>query len=230
MSVTVNRPLTLSEVLAETVRLYGARFGAAVGLGLPSAGAFAITLWGPAVVDTLVVSIALTLSYAAASRVTTGDGIAEAWAQTAVRLPVLLVLVLVVAVPFALALQQLFLLVVAVAWLGLSGFSIPVAMVERDPEAGGWFGRLGYTLVRSFELARAEYLHAFGVAAALVLAYAVSFGVLVGALVGFGDNGQDVAAVIATAVLAPFFFLGLSVLYFEQRTRALSSRRDDRPN
>lgn len=227
MSLSVDRPLGLSELFAETIRLYGERIGAAVGLGLPVAAALAVTLWSHAVVDTIVASLAFTLTYAAAARVAAGEGIAEAWAQAALRLPTLLVLTLVVAVPFALALQQLFLLFVAVAWLGVSGFSIPVAMLERDPDATDWFGRLGYTLYRSLQLARAEYLHAVGVMAALVITYAICFGVLVAALVGFGDNGREVAALIATAVLAPFFFLGLSVLYFEQKVRALSSRRDN---
>jgi hypothetical protein len=227
VSLSVDRPLGLSELFAETIRLYGERIGAAVGLGLPVAGALAVTFWSHAVVDTIVVSLAFTLTYAAAARVAAGEGIAEAGAQAALRLPTLLVLTLVVAVPFALALQQLFLLFVAVAWLGVSGFSIPVAMLERDPNATDWFGRLGYTLYRSLQLARAEYLHAVGIMAALVITYAICFGVLVAALVGFGDNGRDVAALIATGVLAPFFFLGLSVLYFEQKVRALSSRRDN---
>jgi hypothetical protein len=224
VAVTVDRPLGLSEILAETVRLYGARFWAAVGLGLPIAGAFVVTLFAHAVIDTVVVSVAFTLTYAAAARVTTGDGVGEAWAQTLVRLPVLLVLAVVVAVPFTLALQQLFLLIIAVAWLGLSGFSVPVAMLEGDPGSKDWFGRVGYALSRSLQLARVEYLHAVGIAAALVITSAVCFVALVAALVGFGDNGREVASVIATAVLAPFFFLGLSVLYFEQKARALSSR------
>jgi hypothetical protein len=224
--VKIERPLGLGELLAETVRLYGERFWAAAGLGLPIAGAFVVTLWAHDVVDVLVLALAFTFTYAAAARVAAGDGAAEAWAQTAVRVPTLLILMLVVAVPFALAVGQLFLLLVAVAWLGLTGFAIPVAMLERDPGAKDWFGRLGYTLYRSVWLARAEYFHAVGVAAALVITYVVLFGVLVAALVGFGDNGRDVAAAIANGVLAPFFFLGLNVLYFEQNARALSSRRE----
>lgn len=218
--MSVDRPLGLGEILAETVRLYGERFWAAVGLGLPSAGAFAVVLWAHAALDVVVLSLAFALTYAAAARVAAGDRIAEAWGQVAVRLPTLLVLMLVVAVPFALAVGQLYLLLVAVAWLGLTGFAIPVAMLERDPEAKDWFARLGYTLYRSFALARAEYLHAVGVAAALVITYVLLYGVLVAALVGFGENGRGVAGIIATGVLAPFFFLGLSVLYFEQRARA----------
>jgi hypothetical protein len=48
--------------------------------------------------------------------------------------------------------------------------------------------------------------------------------VLAATLVGFADNGRAVAVAIAQVILAPLFFLGLSVLYFEQKVRALSSR------
>jgi hypothetical protein len=225
VSLTINRPLGLSELLAETVRLYGHRFGAAIGLGLPTGGAFLASLVLPLALDIVVVGIAFTASYAAAARLTAGDPFWEAWAQVGLRLPILLVLMVVVAVPFAVALTQLFLLVPAVAWLGLTGFSIPVTMLERDPEEGNWFQRVGFTLSRALSLARAEPLHAIGIAAALVIVYVVLGIVLTGALVGFADNGRTIAAAIAQVILAPLFFLGLSVLYFEQKVRALSSRR-----
>ena len=58
-----------------------------------------------------------------------------------------------------------------------------------------------------------------GVSAALVLAYALLGPVLAVLLSGFADNGSLAATVIASAVIGPFFFLGLSVLYFEQKAR-----------
>jgi hypothetical protein len=226
VSTTIHRPLGLSELLAETIRLYGHRFGAAIGVGLPIGGVFLATLMTPPVVDIVIVAAAFTASYAAAARVAAGDSLAEAWAQAGLRVPTLLVLALVVAVPFALAVTQLYLIVPAVAWLGLMGFSIPVAMLEQDPEAKTWFDRLGYTLSRSFALARSEYLHAVGVSAALVMVYIVLGIVLASTLVGFADNGREIAVAIAQVILAPLFFLGLSVLYFEQKVRAVSSRSD----
>ena len=224
MSLTIDRPLGLSELLAETIRLYGHRFGAAIGLGIPIGVAFLAILATPAAVDVVIVALAFTASYAAAARVAAGDTLAEAWAQAGLRLPTLLVLALVVAVPFALAVTQLYLLLLAVAWLGLMGFSIPVAMLEQDPEGKTWFDRLGYTLFRSVSLARVEYLHAMGIAAALIIVYVVLGIVLASALVGFADNGREVAVAVAQVILAPLFFLGLSVLYFDQKMRALSSR------
>lgn len=228
MSLTVDRPLGLSELLAETIRLYGERFGAAIGLGIPIAASFIATLVMPTLLDIFPVALAFTATFAAAARVAAGDGFAEAWAQAGLRLPTLLVLTVVVAVPFALAVGQLFLLILAVAWLGLTGFTIPVAMLERDPDAKNWFDQLSYTLYRSVWLARAEYLHAVGVAAALVILEIVLGVLLASALAGFAENGREAALAITQIVLAPFFFLGLTVLYFEQKARALSSPREQR--
>jgi hypothetical protein len=96
-------------------------------------------------------------------------------------------------------------------------------MLERDPEVKNTFDRIAYSLLRSIRLARAEYLHALGVIAALLVIYLLLGIVLAQALVGFAENGEVIAAAIVQVVLAPFFFLGLSVLYFEQRARAAVS-------
>jgi hypothetical protein len=223
MSVTIERPLGLSELLAETVRLYGHRFGAAIGIGIPSGAAFLATLATPTPLDVVILAVAFTLSYAAAARVTADDPLVEAFAQAGLRVPVLLVLTLVVAVPFVLAVTQLFLVVLGVAWLGLMCFSVPVAMLEQDPEARSWFERIGFALSRSVALARVEYLHAVGIVAALVLLYVVLGIVLATALVGFAENGREIAVAISQVLLAPVFFFGLSVLYFEQKVRARAS-------
>ena len=230
MAVTVDRPLALSELLAEAVRLYGYRFAAAIGLGLPTGAAFLATLATPLALDIVIIAIAFTGSYAAAARLTAGDPFWEAWAQVGLRAPILAVLAVVVAVPFAVAVTQLFLLVPAVGWLGLMGFSIPVAMLEQDPGATTWFQRVGFTLSRSLSLARVEFLHAIGIAAALFLVNVVLGIVLASALAGFADNGREVAVAIAQVILAPLFFIGLSVLYFEQKARALSSRPSAKPS
>jgi hypothetical protein len=140
-----------------------------------------------------------------------------------VRAPTLLVLTFVVAVPVVIAIPFLFLLVVGALWIALMGFAIPVAMLERDPEVKNTFDRIAYSLLRSIRLARAEYLHALGVIAALLIIYLLLGIVLAQALVGFAENGEVIAAAIVQVVLAPFFFLGLSVLYFEQRARAAVS-------
>ena len=223
-SPVVDRPLALGEVLAETVRLYGERLWAAWGLGLFVGLVFLVTALTHPAADVAILSPTLALVYGASARVVSGDTFAEAWAQVGVRLPVLLVLALVVIVPFAIAASYLLLLLVAAAWLALTGFSIPVAMLERDAARTSLLQRLGYALRRSLVLARAEYVHAAGVSAALVLLYVLLGTLLAQLLVGFGESGRIPALILVQVVLAPFFFIGLSVLYFEQTARAVSSR------
>jgi hypothetical protein len=225
--VTVDRPLGLSEILAETIRIYGERLWGALGIGCIVAAAFLVGVVTHPIAYVAVVSVAFTAAWAAATRLVSGDGLSEAWAQVALQLPVLLVLTLVVSVPVAVALSQLFLILLAVAWLAFVGFSIPVAVTEREEARPLWYQRLGFALHRAIVLARVEYLHAAGVAAALVLIVLLLGIVLAAALRGWADNGQLAAAALAQIVLAPFFFIGLSVLYFEQRVRALSSSRHD---
>lgn len=219
------RPLRLGELLAETIRIYGERPLAALGLGAVEGAAFLVAEALPALVGVLVLALAFTATYGAAARLVSGDSFAEAWAQVGLRAPVLLVLTFVVAVPFAIAVGYLFLLLLAVFWLALAGFAVPVTMLERSPSAEGFLDRLAYALYRSIRLARAEYLHAVGVAAGLIIVYLLVGNVIGAALVGFADNGRLAAGSLVQLVLAPLFFIGLAVLYYEQRARAAVSSR-----
>ena len=227
MSLTIDRPLGLGELLAETVHLYGERVRAVLGLGLFLAGTVVVAdLTGHIVGVVIVLSLAFTAAYAAAARIVAGDRFVEACAQVGLRVPILLALTVVVSVPFVLGRLDPVLVLFAVGWLAFVGFSIPVAMLERDPEGDVWYRRPGFTLYRSVELARTEYLHALGIIAAFVVVYLLLVPILAALLVGFGENGRFAAFVIANGVIGPFFFLGLTVLYFEQKARALSSRRE----
>ncbi len=221
----VDRPLRLGEVFAEAVRIYGERIGAALALGAFTAVMFVIGLWVHPVLTVVLLATALTVGWAAASRLVAGDDLRPAALQVGAHAPALLVLTVVAALPFALALSQLFLVIFAVAWLAATGFAIPVVVNEQAPEELDALHRLGFALRRSITLARTEYVHAVGVIAALVLTYALLGFVLVQTLRGFAENGDVAAVAIAQVVLAPFFFLGLAVLYFDQTARAVSSRR-----
>jgi hypothetical protein len=221
MSLTIDRPLGLSELLAETVRLYGERIKAVLGVGLFLAGTLVLgNLTGHVVGLVTVSAVAFTAAYSASARIVAGDRFLEACAQVGLRVPILLVLTVVVSVPFVLGQIDPVLVLFTVAWLAFVGFSIPVAMLEPDPEGDVWYRRLGFSLYRSVDLARVEYLHALGIVAAFVIAYVLLVPVLAALLVGFGENGRFTAFVIAYGVVGPFFFLGLSVLYFEQKARA----------
>ncbi len=222
--MTVDRPLKLGELLAETVRLYGERLWAVAGIGAFLAGAvLAAGILGQLALVIAVIAPALTVCYAVAARIALGDPAAEAWAQVGLRAPVLAPLTIIVSLPFVLGIVDVLILFFSVAWLAFVGLAIPVAMIERAPEETSWFGQIGFALTRASDLARAEFLHVLGVSAALVLIYALLGPVLAIVLTGFADNGSLAARVIANGVLGPFFLLGLSLLYFEQRARALSS-------
>ena len=218
--MTVDRPLKLGELLAEAVRLYGERLWAVAGIGLFLAGALLLaSLLGHLLVVIAIVAPAVTAGYSVAVRLVLGDPAREAWAQVGLRAPILVPLTVIVSVPFVLGIVDVLILFFSVAWLAFVGLAIPVAMVERAPEAASWFGRVGFALTRATDLARTEFLHVLGVSAALVVIYALLGPILAVLLTGFADNGNLAATVIANGVLGPFFFLGLSVLYFEQKAR-----------
>src|SRR5215212_5870075 len=171
-SMTVDRPLKLGELLAETVRLYGARLWAAAGIG---------AFLGEPVLVIAVIAPAFTVCYAVAARIALGDPAAEAWAQVGLRAPVLAPLMIIVSVPFVLGIVDAFILFFSVAWLSFVGLAIPVAMIERAPEGTSWFGQIGFALTRATDLARPEFLHVLGVSAALTVIYAL-FGPFLGIL------------------------------------------------
>jgi hypothetical protein len=219
MAHHVDRPLGLSEVFAEAIRVYGARLGAALGLGLAFTGPLLAGLHVHPVAWFAFATVGFGATYAASCRIAAGDSFLEAWSQVAFRAPVLVPLFFAVALPFVVTLYYGILVLVGAAWLAVSGFAIPVAMLEGGPGSSGTFSRITLSLDRSIQLARVDYLHALGVVAALMIVELLLSRVLIGLLLGFADNTSEVSAVIAGVVLWPFVFLGLVVLYFEQRTR-----------
>ena len=222
--MAVDRPLKLGELLAETVRLYGERLWAAAAIGAFLAGAvLAAGLLDQVLLGIAVIAPAVTVCYAVAARIALGDPAGEAWGQVGLRAPVLVPLTIVVSLPFVLGIIDVLILFFSVAWFAFVGLAIPVAMIERAPAGTSWFGRITFALTRATDLARVEFLHVLGVSAALVLIYALLGPFLGVLLTGFADNGRIAARVMANGVLGPFFFLGLSLLYFEQEARALSS-------
>ena len=221
-AVELDRPLRLGELLAAALRIFSGRAWAFIALGLLQAGALAAAAATPIPLGIAILAAAFAAAFAASVRLIVGDPFSEALRRTGEAAPVLIPLAFVVAVPFYLGSAWLLLLVLSVGWLALTAFAIPVAMVET-PADTTWFGRFSYALQRTLTLARTEYLHAVGVAAALVVIYILVGVILAVALASFADNGRIVAQALAQIVLAPFFFIGLGVLYFEQKARAVES-------
>jgi hypothetical protein len=207
---------TVGQLVAETIRAYGAHFWRALPLGAPLAIATQISLGRSAnewTIALLALSPLIALAFVAACTLVL-DG-ARATATT-----VLLALLVFAPIPI---LVRVFVLP-AVAWLALFGLAVPAAAVER----------LGFraALRRGRELATADYVHALGSLCALVIVIALSDLALVSLLRSQGDNGQRIAHFLADLVLSPMLYIGGALLYVDQAARVGSrtsperSRRD----
>jgi hypothetical protein len=210
---------TVGQLVAEALKLYGARFWPSLALGIGPAllGVAAKELDDPA--RTLVVLCAgppvLTASFAGALAlvrpITRGRYLTTAFAAGFVAF-------LPVCVSRLWIFPGIYLLVLA--WLALVGLAIPAAIVERR----GFVDAMR----RGVELARADYVHALGSLATLVITIFLTGLVLFFALRELSDQALRVAALLALLVLAPVFVLGAAVLYVDQAARVESGTRPRR--
>jgi hypothetical protein len=97
------------------------------------------------------------------------------------------------------------------AWFALMGLAVPVAMVERTSFRGA--------LERGRKLGLADYVHALGSLAALVIVVGVAANTLSALLHTQGDNGQRVAVFLSDLVLSPLLYVGAALLYVDQVAR-----------
>jgi hypothetical protein len=218
-ALEIRKPLRIGDLLAAAIRIYGSRPLAFLATGLIQGGALVATVWLPFAGDLLLVALSFGVAYAVVVRLVVGDPIEAAVRRTLELLAVVATLALVVGVPFSFAASFLIFLIVAAAWLGLATFAIPVAMIET-PDETAYAGRIAHALRRTVELARVEYVHAFGVAAIMIVLTLLVGVILSLALFSFAENGRIAALALSQIVLSPFFFIGLSVLYFDQQARA----------
>jgi hypothetical protein len=99
----------------------------------------------------------------------------------------------------------------AVAYLAFVGWVVPVAVVEG----------LGFreSFRRSLKLARADYVHAAGGLATLVIVFYVTRLMLALLLRSGGESTERVAAGLSDVILAPMLFVGSALLYLDQAAR-----------
>jgi hypothetical protein len=202
---------TVGQVVAEAIRVYGRSFWRALALGvLPAAagvGGAALPRLGQLVVAVTIGALVVTASYAGATLL-----VADARADTArVVRAVGAGWLAFLPVPFLASL----LILPAVAWLALVGLVVPVVLLERRSVRES-FGR-------AVALARADYVHAVGTLAALVITALLSSSVLFFLLRGQGGAALHVAAFLSVLVISPVVFLGAAILYVDQDAR-LSAR------
>ena len=198
---------TVGQLVGESIRLYGRNLRAslAIGLGPGVVGVLNAELDG--VARAVVVTVGGTLVWAAAYLAavvvaTRKPPSASAFATAVVALlPFLFQRVLVLpAGDFA-----------VLVLFALIGLAVPAAVAER----------LGVVaaLRRGVVLARADFVHALGSLATLVLVIFLTGAVLVLLLQGVGESTLRVAAFLSLVVLTPLFLLGAALLYEDQAAR-----------
>jgi hypothetical protein len=213
---------TVGQLVAESIRLYGARFWPSLALGIGPAllGIAAAELDGAARAAVVLGAgpFVLASSYAGAVALVRPIGHGR---YVAVALAVGFVAFLPVCVSRVWIFPGIYPL--ALAWLALVGLAVPAALVERR----------GYSdaLRRGVQLARADYVHAIGSLATLAITIFLTGLVIFFALREGSGQALRVAAVLALVVLAPIFVLGAAVLYVDQAARVESGPRARRkPN
>jgi hypothetical protein len=201
---------TVGQLVAESIRLYGSRFWRCLGLGIPVALFDQLSLGHSSVARSVLFAIAapfLATAYADASIVALGRRPTVGRFARAVGVGT------IVLVPVSLLISWFALL--AAAYLALVGLAVPTTIAEPlGPVAA---------LRRAGQLGRADYIHALGSLAALVLVFFVARLGLVALLQAQADNTVRVAVALADLVISPLLFLGAALLYVDQAARVVDS-------
>jgi predicted permease len=202
----------VGQLVAEAVRFYGNRFWASLALGVPPA--LLVVAEAPLrqlarlVLLVTAGTILLTVSYVAACALVARER------RGSLRLAFAVGALVFLPVPI---LTTAFVLP-GLAWLALFGLAVPAVLVEgREFRAA---------FRRGIELARADYVHALGSLATLVIVVFLSQGVLFFLLRGAGEAAVAIAGFLASLVISPLLFLGAALLYDDQAARVRSSKRD----
>jgi hypothetical protein len=201
---------TVGQLVAESIRLYGERFLPVLALGLSIAALDAVAVGRSLQHQTVLLWLftpLITVSYVAACAL-----VAEHRPRPRALLVGLAVGILVW-LPVPLLFR--FVILPALAWLALVGLAVPAAVIERRGFVDSFR--------RGLELARADFIHAFGSLAALAIVYFLSRTVLLFLLRTQSDNTIRTAGFLADLVLSPLLFVGAAMLFVDQAARVRSS-------
>ena len=197
---------TVGQLVAETVRLYGARFWAVLPIGIVFSAVDVASFDRTVTVQTILLwafAPAFAAAYVYASGIVAGAQPPRRAAVTAWAIGVLIFL------PFP-VLVRLFVLP-GVVWFAFVGLAVPAAALEHLGARAA--------LRRGVRLSRADLAHAVGGLATLALVYGLTKYMLLLLLHTQGDQTQRVAAGVADLVLSPLLFLGSALLYVDQAAR-----------
>jgi hypothetical protein len=196
---------TVGQLVAESIRLYGRHFMRALPLGVVVAAVNQLTVDASRYLVAAVLLAAapvFSAAYGYASQLDAERPPARSWLIAIAAGSLVFVPAALLFPWFALA---------AVLWLGLVGLAVPAAMREGTSFTG--------SLRRGFELGRADYVHAAGSLATLVILFFLIRIGLALLLESQADNTVRTAIFLSDAVLAPLLFLGGAILYLDQRAR-----------
>lgn len=205
---------TVGQLIAETIKLDGRHFVRALPLGILVGVLNQVTAGARREVVGAILVVAAPLfsaAYAYASQLATDTRAPRrSWLVAVVSGSLVFVPAALLFPWFALA---------GVLWLALAGLAVPAAIVEG--------GSIGPSLRRGLALGRADYVHAAGSLAALVILFYLARWGLALLLESQADNTVRTAILLADIVLSPLLFLGGALLYVDQDAR-LRSREEDR--
>lgn len=193
---------TVGQLVAESIRAYGASFWRCLPLGLPLAIADQLSIHHGGEVQAILYWLGTPIFVAA-----------YLWACHVILAArpnaVAIGVAFLVWLPFP-ALRAAYLLP-GLAWLAFIGLAVPAAMVERT----------GFreSLMRGRKLGVVDYIHALGSVCALVVVVGLAANVLGAVLHSQSDSGLRVAVFLSELVLSPLLYLGAAMLYTDQAAR-----------
>jgi hypothetical protein len=197
---------TVGQLIAETIRAYGNAFWRSLPLGVPLALVDHFSIHRTAQAQLLV--------YWAATPLFVG---AFLWACHVIhgRRPTLAAAIVATIIYLPFPVLRATYLLPGIAWFALIGLAVPAAMIESLDVRSA--------LVRGRRLGVADYAHALGSLAALVIVVGVAAEVL-SVLLHSQDGAQRLALFTSDVVLGPLLFLGGALLYVDQAARVGSGR------
>ena len=201
---------TVGQLVAESVKLYGENVWLSLLLGVSLVAINQVSAGRDTLIQVLVLAAGAPLmsaSYAGAAAI-----VGKVQPR---RVDVLRAIAVGSAVFVPAAFLSLLFVLPAIAWLALVGLVVPVLVLER-PGVRPAFRR-------AIQLARADYPHALGSLATLVILFGLVKLTLALLLRDLGDSGERAALGLADLVVSPLLFLGAALLYVDQAARVRSS-------
>ena len=197
---------TVGQLVAETLKIYGDHPWTSLALGISVTVINQISVGHNTSFQVLVLAAGAPLMAASFTGASAIVGGVRPRREDVVRAIVVGSFVFVPA-----AFLSLLFVLPAVVWLALVGLVVPVLVLER----------LGIKAAfrRAIQLARADYVHAIGSLATLVILFGLVKLTLVLLLHDLGDAGERAALGLGDLVLSPLLFLGGALLYVDQAAR-----------